>query len=245
MIIHVGSVCVVNVLVSIAAVYQQSYAIMNPFAAKEVTLSGFMLLPLCTSINIVTTFLVTHFTKDLIAPANNTTSETSTNFSKVSMSNCALLFLASIITAHKFLDDNSYKNKLWSDLNGKLFSCKDINLMERQFLSMLDYNLMVSQEEYDSLNSKLLSTFKLHQQKPLINSTFNIKTNDFYSCNSQNLILPPILSSNSFSRASSYDTLSSSLSSSNLDSDIDDLDELLDSISIGSNNTPNLSHFSP
>ncbi|KAJ3378086.1 hypothetical protein HDU92_007670 [Lobulomyces angularis] len=155
------------------------------------------------------------------------------------------LFLASIITAHKFLDDNSYKNKLWSDLNGKLFSCKDINLMERQFLSMLDYNLMVSQEEYDSLNSKLLSTFKLHQQKPLINSTFNIKTNDFYSCNSQNLILPPILSSNSFSRASSYDTLSSSLSSSNLDSDIDDLDELLDSISIGSNNTPNLSHFSP
>ncbi|KAJ3378087.1 hypothetical protein HDU92_007671, partial [Lobulomyces angularis] len=90
MIIHVGSVCVVNVLVSIAAVYQQSYAIMNPFAAKEVTLSGFMLLPLCTSINIVTTFLVTHFTKDLIAPANNTTSETSTNFSKVSMSNCAL-----------------------------------------------------------------------------------------------------------------------------------------------------------
>lgn len=51
------------------------------------------------------------------------------------------IFLAAIIIATKFLNDRPPRNKSWAKFSGHAFSLSDINLMERQFLELLQYNL--------------------------------------------------------------------------------------------------------
>ncbi|KAF7728100.1 hypothetical protein EC973_006615 [Apophysomyces ossiformis] len=56
------------------------------------------------------------------------------------------LFIVALILANKFLDDNTFTNKTWSDVSG--MKVHDLNIMEAEFLEALDYNLFVRDNEF-------------------------------------------------------------------------------------------------
>lgn len=56
------------------------------------------------------------------------------------------LFLATLIVAAKYLNDSSPKNKHWTRY-AALFSQAEVNLMEKQLLYLLDYDLRIEEDE--------------------------------------------------------------------------------------------------
>ena len=56
------------------------------------------------------------------------------------------VFLATLIVAAKYLNDSSPKNKHWTKY-GALFSQAEVNLMEKQLLYLLDYDLRIEEDE--------------------------------------------------------------------------------------------------
>ncbi|ODO00287.1 hypothetical protein I350_06917 [Cryptococcus amylolentus CBS 6273] len=56
------------------------------------------------------------------------------------------VFLAVLICAAKYLNDSSPKNMHWQKY-GRFFSLAEVNLMEKQLLYLLDYNLRVEETE--------------------------------------------------------------------------------------------------
>ncbi|TFK38782.1 cyclin-domain-containing protein [Crucibulum laeve] len=56
--------------------------------------------------------------------------------------------VAGLMMANKFLDDNTYTNKTWSEVSG--ISLDEINRMEREFLLGVDFNLYVDKSTYES-----------------------------------------------------------------------------------------------
>jgi G1/S-specific cyclin PLC1 len=71
------------------------------------------------------------------------------------------LFLATLIVAAKYLNDSSPKNKHWTRY-GALFSQAEVNLMEKQLLYLLDYDLRI---EEDELMVHLSPFFRLREEK--------------------------------------------------------------------------------
>ncbi|KAK5959873.1 cyclin family protein PWA37_002943 [Arxiozyma heterogenica] len=57
------------------------------------------------------------------------------------------LFLACLILSAKFHNDSSPLNKHWAKYTDGLFSCDDINLMERQLLNLLNWDLRVTEDD--------------------------------------------------------------------------------------------------
>lgn len=57
------------------------------------------------------------------------------------------MFLASLICAHKFLQDKTYKNLAWSKVSG--LNVNEINQAERIMLQLLDWSLYVKKDTYD------------------------------------------------------------------------------------------------
>jgi len=55
-------------------------------------------------------------------------------------------FTVALMLANKFLDDNTYTNKTWSEVTK--IPVSEINTMEMEFLSSLDYELYVSEQQY-------------------------------------------------------------------------------------------------
>ncbi|KAF8735772.1 hypothetical protein AX14_001491 [Amanita brunnescens Koide BX004] len=56
--------------------------------------------------------------------------------------------VAGLMMANKFLDDNTYTNKTWSEVSG--IDLSEINRMEREFLLGVDFNLYVDKPTYES-----------------------------------------------------------------------------------------------
>ncbi|KAG8220195.1 cyclin-domain-containing protein [Butyriboletus roseoflavus] len=56
--------------------------------------------------------------------------------------------VAALMMANKFLDDNTYTNKTWSEVSG--IDLSEINRMEREFLMGVDFALYVSGKKYES-----------------------------------------------------------------------------------------------
>ncbi|WVW85515.1 hypothetical protein I302_107553 [Kwoniella bestiolae CBS 10118] len=56
------------------------------------------------------------------------------------------VFLATLIVAAKYLNDSSPKNKHWTKY-AQMFSIAEINLMEKQLLYLLDYDLSINEQE--------------------------------------------------------------------------------------------------
>lgn len=56
------------------------------------------------------------------------------------------VFLATLIVAAKYLNDSSPKNKNWVNY-GRLFELAEVNLMEKQLLYLLNYDLRFDEEE--------------------------------------------------------------------------------------------------
>lgn len=70
------------------------------------------------------------------------------------------ILLSCIIISSKFHNDSSPKNINWVKYSGNLFSLKDVNLMEKQFLFLLNYQVKVSTQELCSTLSKFLEPIK-------------------------------------------------------------------------------------
>ncbi|KAK9478631.1 hypothetical protein V1514DRAFT_342640 [Lipomyces japonicus] len=60
---------------------------------------------------------------------------------------CHRVFLAALILAAKNLNDSSPKNKHWTKYTVGLFSLSEVNLMEKQLLYLLDWDLRIEIED--------------------------------------------------------------------------------------------------
>ncbi|KAI9482884.1 MAG: hypothetical protein EXX96DRAFT_555969 [Benjaminiella poitrasii] len=69
---------------------------------------------------------------------------------------CRLLFLATLIITCKITKDAPLRNWQWAAYVDQIYSLKDINLMERQILSLLNYQLSITNED-------LRYSFKVYQ----------------------------------------------------------------------------------
>ncbi|KAF8310911.1 cyclin PHO80-like protein, partial [Cantharellus anzutake] len=56
------------------------------------------------------------------------------------------LAVIALMLANKFLDDNTYTNKTWSEVSG--ISLGEINLMEREFLAGVEHSLYIDYGTY-------------------------------------------------------------------------------------------------
>ncbi|GJJ74837.1 PHO85 cyclin-1 [Entomortierella parvispora] len=75
---------------------------------------------------------------------------------------CHRVFLASLILAAKYLNDQSPKNKHWS-AHSTVFSVGEVNLMEKQLLSLLDFDLRITEADL----AASLHEFMIQQQQSL------------------------------------------------------------------------------
>ncbi|KAF0554709.1 g1/S-specific cyclin plc1 [Gigaspora margarita] len=67
------------------------------------------------------------------------------------------VFLATLIVASKYLNDSSPRNKYWARFSG-IYTVSKVNLMERQFLSLLDYDLRIHKSDLELHLGPLLKT---------------------------------------------------------------------------------------
>ncbi|KAG1144006.1 hypothetical protein G6F37_011090 [Rhizopus arrhizus] len=56
------------------------------------------------------------------------------------------MFLAALMTASKYLNDKTYKNKVWADIAN--LSVNEVNEIEKSFLRLINYELYVSGSIY-------------------------------------------------------------------------------------------------
>ena len=66
---------------------------------------------------------------------------------KIMQCTCHRVFLAALILSAKFLNDSSPMNKHWARYTMGLFSLLEVNLMEMQFIFLLDWDLRITPEE--------------------------------------------------------------------------------------------------
>ncbi|KIK50302.1 hypothetical protein GYMLUDRAFT_253087 [Collybiopsis luxurians FD-317 M1] len=68
------------------------------------------------------------------------------------------VFAGAVVVASKYLNDCTYKNHHWSRITG-IFSVRQLGVIERQFLHVIDWKLRVSEEDicsmYDSFAGPL------------------------------------------------------------------------------------------
>ncbi|KAK9323267.1 hypothetical protein V1517DRAFT_258471 [Lipomyces orientalis] len=60
---------------------------------------------------------------------------------------CHRVFLAALILAAKNLNDSSPKNKHWAKYTAGLFALEEVNLMEKQLLYLLDWDLRITNDD--------------------------------------------------------------------------------------------------
>ncbi|KAI8886479.1 hypothetical protein K501DRAFT_331256 [Backusella circina FSU 941] len=65
------------------------------------------------------------------------------------------IFLATLIITSKYVHDTALNNKYWVTFS-QIFSASEINLMERQLLQLLDYNIEIPVEDYNEIVCSLL-----------------------------------------------------------------------------------------
>ncbi|KAI8640998.1 cyclin-domain-containing protein [Parasitella parasitica] len=56
------------------------------------------------------------------------------------------LFTTALVLANKFLDDNTFTNKTWSEVSS--IPINELNIMEMEFLSALDYNIHIPDTQF-------------------------------------------------------------------------------------------------
>ena len=70
------------------------------------------------------------------------------------------LFLACLIISAKFNNDSSPKNKHWTRYTDGLFKLEDVNLMERQLLQLMNWDITVTEEELARSLKRMLDPIK-------------------------------------------------------------------------------------
>ncbi|KAI7855332.1 hypothetical protein BDC45DRAFT_481211 [Circinella umbellata] len=100
---------------------------------------------------------------------------------------CHRIFLATLIVTSKALHDASPKNKHWAKYAMWCFSLSEINLMEKQLLSILNYRLLISLEDLHHVYSCYAS---LRLTTPVL-----IPSSSSASSSTSSINYPPSLSS--------------------------------------------------
>lgn len=67
------------------------------------------------------------------------------------------IFLACLILSAKNHNDSSPRNKYWTKYTDGLFTLQDVNLMERQLLEILEWDIVIGEEELWKVVEPLLS----------------------------------------------------------------------------------------
>lgn len=82
------------------------------------------------------------------------------------------IFLACLIIASKYFNDSSPKNKHWSKYTDGLFRNEDVNLMEKQLLMLLDWDLRIETSELLRVWRRFLEPIKtdLRRQSRMMNN---------------------------------------------------------------------------
>ncbi|KAG4301627.1 hypothetical protein PCK1_002112 [Pneumocystis canis] len=76
------------------------------------------------------------------------------------MCTCHRVFLASLILAAKYLNDSSPKNKHWAKYTNNLFSLIEVNLMEKQLLTLLNWDLSITAKDLYKVLAPFLTPIK-------------------------------------------------------------------------------------
>ena len=63
------------------------------------------------------------------------------------------LLICAVITATKFETDGSLTNAAWSKLCG--ICIDELNILEREFLFMLEFSIVITKEEYNQYNDQI------------------------------------------------------------------------------------------
>ncbi|KAK9766628.1 hypothetical protein K7432_004169 [Basidiobolus ranarum] len=96
------------------------------------------------------------------------------------------LFAVSLMLANKYLDDNAFTNRTWSEVTG--IPLQEINIMEKEFLMILSFNLNLTHRELKGW-SKSLNDHLVYQEmlvrsaintKSSVTSSYDYDSNSFY-----------------------------------------------------------------
>ncbi|KAI7860228.1 cyclin-domain-containing protein, partial [Circinella umbellata] len=74
------------------------------------------------------------------------------------------LFTTALILANKFLDDNTFTNKTWSDVSS--IPVRELNIMEMEFLSALNYNIYIHHQKFSAWVSQCQHWVSLMTEQP-------------------------------------------------------------------------------
>ena len=94
------------------------------------------------------------------------------------------IFLASLILAAKYLNDSSPKNKHWAryssvkGYDGFGFSITEVNLMEKQLLFLLDWELRITNDDLLTQFEPFLAPIRLQQEQAELKCKRNIREHD-------------------------------------------------------------------
>ncbi|KAJ1865145.1 PHO85 cyclin-1 [Coemansia sp. RSA 2703] len=83
---------------------------------------------------------------------------------------CHRIFLATLIVAGKYLNDASPKNKYWARYS-TVFTVAEVNLMEKQLLFLLDFDLRIDNEDLNEAASVFISSSNAGHETPLTPTT--------------------------------------------------------------------------
>lgn len=121
------------------------------------------------------------------------------------------IFLACLIIASKNLNDSSPKNKHWAKYTDGLFKKDDVNLMERQLLMLLDWNVQIDNNDLVHVWKRFLNPIKADLKKQ--SRIRNNLSKGMLVGSTQTIIVPKeIIPSNSSTSLSSISSSVSSLS---------------------------------
>jgi hypothetical protein len=121
------------------------------------------------------------------------------------------IFLACLIIASKNLNDSSPKNKHWAKYTDGLFKKDDVNLMERQLLMLLDWNVQIDNNDLVHVWKRFLNPIKADLKKQ--SRIRNNLSKGMLVGSTQTIVVPKeIIPSNSSTSLSSISSSVSSLS---------------------------------
>lgn len=125
------------------------------------------------------------------------------------------LFLACLIISAKYHNDSTPLNKHWAKYTDGLFSLEDINLMERQLLQLLNWDLRLSNDDLILDLQYLLEPIKQHieisqkQKKKLLTMKKNFNKQQSFN-HIRHVSISSNLSSSTLVGSASYDDLKTS-----------------------------------
>lgn len=94
------------------------------------------------------------------------------------------IFLACLILSAKNHNDSSPLNKHWTKYTDGLFTLEDVNLMERQLLQLLNWNMVVHNDELINTMQLLLKPIIIRsRQTNKVSNVYKMPRNESYSSN--------------------------------------------------------------